>query len=290
MHSLVPIAKDTQAEQQYLNLLRELLNLSTKRETRNDHETRSLFGRQIRFDMRDGFPLLTTKRVYWTGVVAELIWFLRGDTNIAYLQSYGVKIWDKWADANGDLGPVYGAQWRRVPGVYEGGYIPDDIDQIANLIKGLREQPHSRRHIVDSWNPSQISDMALPPCHCLYQFYVGDDGRLSLQLYQRSADIFLGVPFNIASYALLLHIVAAMIGREPGEFVHTFGDVHLYGDHIEQAELQLTRKVKDAPKLSINTALLLHNTEVDVFDRMEPADFMVLNYRPHPTIKAEARE
>lgn len=263
-------------EDQYLDLLRELTGKTTTRETRNDTDTLSVFGRQIRFDMADGFPMLTTKRVFWKGIVAELLWFLRGDTNIAYLHEHGVRIWDEWADEDGELGPVYGAQWR---GKSTG------IDQISNVIKGLREAPYSRRHLVDSWNVTQLDIMKLPPCHCLFQFYVGDDGRLSLQLYQRSADIFLGVPFNIASYALLLHIVARMIGREPGEFVHTFGDAHLYGGHLEQAKLQLTREPLKFPELYIHPQI--DGTGVEVFEELVVTDFELMDYNSHAAIKAE---
>ncbi len=227
----------------YLKLLQTILTQGQAKEDRTGTGTLSLFAQQMRFNLRDGFPMLTTKKLHWKSIVHELLWFLSGDTNIAYLQNNGVKIWNEWADEAGNLGPVYGKQWR--------SWQTKDmqsIDQIANLIAGLKHQPHSRRHIVTAWNPCDIEDMALPPCHCLFQFYVHDN-ILSCQLYQRSADIFLGVPFNIASYALLTHLVAQQCGFSVGEFVWTGGDVHLYQNHIEQAKLQLTRMPKSLPNL-----------------------------------------
>ena len=267
-------ALDSHPEQQYLDMLRDLMNKRSNRETRNDGETVSLFGRQIRFDMKDGFPLLTTKKLHWHSIITELLWFLRGETNISYLKEHGVTIWDKWADKEGNLGPVYGYQWRKIGG-----------DQIATVIQGIMSQPTSRRHIVDSWNAEQVNDMALPPCHCLFQFYVGDDDRLSLGLYQRSADMFLGVPFNIASYAALLHIVAGMTGYEPGELIHTFGDYHVYGNHREQVQTQLARGPRQFPQLKINRDLSVMNIE-DVTS-LDPSDFVIEDYNPYPTIKAE---
>ncbi len=228
---------------QYLNLLSHVLEHGTDRSDRTGTGTRSVFGHQMRFDLSAGFPMLTTKRLHWKSIAHELLWFLNGDTNIAYLKQHGVRIWDEWADENGDLGPVYGAQWRSWP-AYHGGHI----DQIAKVVDQIRRNPHSRRLIVTAWNPALVDEMALPPCHCLFQFYVAD-GRLSCQLYQRSADIFLGVPFNIASYALLTAMVAQATGLQQGDFVHTLGDAHLYANHFEQARLQLTRKPGPLPTL-----------------------------------------
>lgn len=228
---------------QYLDLLAHVLEHGTDRSDRTGTGTRSVFGHQMRFDLAAGFPILTTKRLHWKSIAHELLWFLKGDTNIAYLKEHGVRIWDEWADENGDLGPVYGAQWRSWPD-YDGGHI----DQIAKVVDEIRRNPHSRRLIVTAWNPALVDEMALPPCHCLFQFYVAD-GRLSCQLYQRSADIFLGVPFNIASYALLTAMVAQATGLQPGEFLHTLGDAHLYANHFEQARLQLTRKPGPLPTL-----------------------------------------
>ncbi len=265
----------TRGEIQYLALLQELVFQDTTRQTRNDDGTRSVFGRQLRYDMADGFPLLTTKRVFWSGIVTELLWFLRGDTNIRWLQERGVHIWDEWADENGDLGPVYGAQWRK----WDDYSQLDSVDQIANVIKGLKEDPHSRRHIVSAWNVGELSHMALPPCHMMFQFYVGSDERLSMLMYQRSADMFLGVPFNIASYALLLHIVATIIGRVPGEFIHSMGDVHLYGNHMEQAKLQLTRKPTGFPNL-------IMPADLNINPEPEPSDFRLECYYPHDAIPA----
>src|SRR5690554_6651504 len=233
----------------------------------------SVFGRQLRYDLSQGFPLITTKRVHVRSIVYELLWFLRGDTNVRWLQERGVKIWDEWADENGDLGPVYGSQWRSWPDGRGG-----TIDQIANVVHSIRNKPDSRRHIVTAWNPAEVDDMALPPCHCLFQFYVAN-GRLSCQLYQRSADLFLGVPFNIASYALLTQMMAQVAGLEPGEFIHTLGDAHLYLNHLEQAELQLSRTPRPAPRLVLAPGVkqLLHF-------RFE--HIAIEGYDPHPHIKA----
>lgn len=258
---------------QYHDLLRHILDNGTKKEDRTGTGTVSCFGYQMRFDLSEGFPVLTTKKLHLRSIIHELLWFLKGDTNIQYLKDNGVRIWDEWADEDGNLGPVYGYQWRSWPN-------PDGThtDQIVKLIDQLKNKPDSRRHIVSAWNPSFIDDMALPPCHCLFQFYVADN-KLSCQLYQRSADTFLGVPFNIASYALLTLMLAQVCGYEPGEFVHTFGDVHLYNNHIEQAELQLTRDFRALPTMSINPNV------TDLFD-FKFEDFELKNYDPHPHIKA----
>jgi len=231
---------------QYLDLLAHVMAHGSDRGDRTGTGTRGVFGYQMRFDLADGFPVVTTKKLHLKSIIHELLWFLKGDTNIAYLKQNGVSIWDEWADENGDLGPVYGSQWRSWP-------APDGrhIDQIANLIEGLKTNPMSRRHIVSAWNPAEVDQMALPPCHCLFQFYVAD-GRLSCQLYQRSADIFLGVPFNIAAYALLTMMVAQVVGLKPGDFVHTLGDAHLYSNHFEQAALQLSRRPRPLPLMRIN--------------------------------------
>lgn len=260
--------------QQYHDLLQHLLDNGTKKEDRTGTGTLSCFGYQMRFNLQDGFPVLTTKKLHLRSIIHELLWFLKGDTNIAYLKEHGVRIWDEWADENGNLGPVYGYQWRSWPN-------PDGThtDQIAKLIHSLKHNPDSRRHIVSAWNPSFIDDMALPPCHCLFQFYVAD-GKLSCQLYQRSADTFLGVPFNIASYALLTLMLAQVCGLQPGEFVHTFGDVHLYLNHIEQAQLQLTRDCRPLPQMKLNPEI------TNLFD-FTFEDFELVNYDPHPHIKAE---
>ena len=258
---------------QYLDLMRRVLETGARKDDRTGTGTLSVFGHQMRFDLADGFPLVTTKKVHLKSVIHELLWFLSGNTNIRYLQENGVTIWDEWADENGDLGPVYGKQWRR----WE---TPDGrvVDQIAQLVQSLRNNPDSRRHIVSAWNPGDVDHMALPPCHCLFQFYVAG-GRLSCQLYQRSADIFLGVPFNIASYALLTLMLAQVCGYRPGEFVHTFGDAHLYSNHFEQARLQLSRTPRALPTMWINPAV------DDVFAfRFE--DFRLDGYDPHPHIAA----
>ncbi len=257
----------------YLDLLRHVLDTGTDRSDRTGTGTRSVFGYQMRFDLGEGFPLLTTKKLHLRSIIHELLWFLKGDTNIAYLKENGVTILDEWADANGDLGPVYGYQWRSWP-------APDGrhIDQIANLLKMLHGNPDSRRLIVSAWNPAQVDEMALPPCHCLFQFYVAE-GRLSCQLYQRSADIFLGVPFNIASYALLTMMVAHVTGLEPGHFVHTLGDAHIYSNHFEQARLQLSRTPKTLPVMRLNPEVR------DLFAfRFE--DFELQGYEADPAIKA----
>jgi thymidylate synthase len=259
---------------QYLDLLRHILDNGTDRPDRTGTGTRSVFGYQMRFDLSQGFPLLTTKKLHLKSIIYELLWFLRGETNVRWLQERGVRIWDEWADENGDLGPVYGSQWRSWPDG-EGG----TIDQIANVVESIKTKPDSRRHIVTAWNPAEVDDMALPPCHCLFQFYVAD-GKLSCQLYQRSADTFLGVPFNIASYALLTHIMAQVSNLEVGDFVHSFGDVHLYADHFEQARLQLTREPKPLPRLTLNP------DRTSIFD-FEYDDFQITGYQPDPHIAAK---
>ena len=257
----------------YHDLMRLVMETGTDRDDRTGTGTRSIFGHQMRFDLADGFPLVTTKKLHVRSIVVELLWFLRGDTNIAWLKENGVSIWDEWADENGDLGPVYGAQWRSWPAP-DGG----TIDQIEKLVAGIRASPASRRHIVTAWNPAQVDEMALPPCHCLFQFHVAD-GKLSCQLYQRSADIFLGVPFNIASYALLTHMIAHVCGLKVGEFVHTFGDAHIYHNHFEQVETQLARTPKPSPMLTITRNV------PSIFDfRYE--DFEFGGYDPDPHIKA----
>ena len=233
--------------QQYLDLLSHVLKHGNRREDRTGTGTLSIFGWQMRFDLSDGFPLLTTKKLHAHSIIHELIWFISGDTNIRYLRDNKVRIWDEWADKNGDLGPVYGQQWREWLSPYEG----QKIDQLSNVVEQIKSNPESRRVIVSAWNPSDIPKMALPPCHCLFQFYVAD-GRLSCQLYHRSADLFLGVPFNIASYALLTMMVAQVCGLEPGDFVHSFGDVHLYSNHLEQVDIQLSRTPKVLPIMKIN--------------------------------------
>ena len=259
--------------QQYLDLMRHVLENGHDKADRTGTGTRSVFGWQSRYDLSRGFPMVTTKKLHLKSIIHELLWFLQGDTNIAYLKENGVRIWDEWADENGDLGPVYGKQWRR----WE---TPDGrvIDQIAQLVASLKNNPDSRRHIVSAWNPGDVDHMALPPCHCLFQFYVAD-GRLSCQLYQRSADIFLGVPFNIASYALLTLMLAQVCGYRPGEFVHTFGDAHLYANHFEQARLQLSREPRALPTLWINP-------EVQDIFAFRFADFRLDGYNPHPHIAA----
>lgn len=257
--------------QQYLNLLNRILTEGTQKGDRTGTGTLSIFGHQMRFDLRDGFPLLTTKKLHLKSIIYELLWFLRGDTNVRYLQEHGVRIWNEWADENGELGPVYGHQWRSWPD-YKGG----TIDQIKNVVDMIKHNPDSRRMLVTAWNPAEVEDMALPPCHCLFQFYVAD-GRLSLQLYQRSADSFLGVPFNIASYALLLQMIAQVTGLEAGEFIHTTGDTHLYLNHLEQAKLQLTREPRTLPKMKINPDVK------DLFD-FKYEDFELIGYDPLPHI------
>jgi len=256
----------------YLDLLSEALNCGAAKPDRTGTGIRSLFGRQIRFDLQAGFPLVTTKRLHVKSIVHELIWFLRGDTNIAYLKANGVGIWDEWADANGDLGPVYGKQWRAWPG-------PDGrvYDQIEWLLAEIRRNPNSRRLIVSAWNVADIGQMKLPPCHCLFQFYVAD-GRLSCQLYQRSADLFLGVPFNIASYALLTHLIAEASGLRAGDFVHTFGDAHLYENHVDQAREQLARQPRALPTLKLAPIKSLFDLKAD--------DIAIEGYDPWPAIKA----
>ncbi len=259
--------------QQYHDLMRRVLDTGTKKEDRTGTGTISVFGHQMRFDLQDGFPMVTTKKLHLKSIIHELLWFLKGDTNIAYLKENGVRIWDEWADEHGDLGPVYGHQWRSWP-------TPDGrkIDQIANLIHMIKTNPDSRRLIVSAWNVADVDSMALPPCHCLFQFYVAD-GRLSCQLYQRSADIFLGVPFNIASYALLTMMIAQVTGLKPGEFVHTFGDAHLYLNHLDQAREQLSRAPYPLPEMHMNP----HVT--DIFD-FKYEDFELVGYQAHPHIKA----
>lgn len=260
--------------QPYLSLLERILNEGHQKGDRTGTGTLSVFGHQMRYDLQDGFPLLTTKKLHLKSIIYELLWFLRGDTNVRWLQDHGVRIWNEWADENGDLGPVYGHQWRSWPD-YRGG----TIDQIAQVEEMIKRNPNSRRMLVTAWNPAEVEDMTLPPCHCLFQFYVAD-GRLSLQLYQRSADTFLGVPFNIASYALLLQMMAQVTGLQPGEFVHTTGDTHLYLNHLEQARLQLSRTPRPLPKMVINPDVK------SIFDfRYE--DFQLLDYHPWPHIAAE---
>jgi thymidylate synthase len=258
---------------QYHDLLERVLKDGVEKHDRTGTGTLSVFGHQTRFDLAKGFPLVTTKKLHLKSIIYELLWFLKGDTNIGFLQEHGVRIWDEWADEKGDLGPVYGKQWRSWPKP-DGG----TIDQIAQVVAGIKRNPDSRRLIVTAWNPADIENMALPPCHCLFQFYVGN-GRLSCQLYQRSADIFLGVPFNIASYALLTMMVAQVTGLKPGEFIHTFGDAHLYLNHLEQAREQLARRPYPLPTMRLNPAVN------DIFGfRYE--DFTLENYQAHPHIKA----
>ena len=259
---------------QYLELLDRILTEGTTKSDRTGTGTKSVFGHQMRFNLEGGFPLLTTKKLHLKSIIHELLWFLSGDTNIKYLQENGVRIWNEWADENGELGPVYGHQWRSWPD-YDGG----TIDQIAGVVSQLRNNPDSRRMIVSAWNVAEVDSMALPPCHTMFQFYVAD-GRLSLQLYQRSADTFLGVPFNIASYALLLQMMAQVTGYRPGDFIHTTGDTHLYLNHLEQARLQLTRAPRLLPVMRINPAVK------SIFD-FKYEDFSLENYDPWPHIKAE---
>lgn len=259
--------------QQYHQLLQHILDHGTRKEDRTGTGTLSVFGYQMRFDLSEGFPLVTTKKVHLKSIIYELLWFLRGDSNIQYLKENGVSIWDEWADENGDLGPVYGHQWRHWPDG-KGG----EIDQIKQIIHQIKTNPDSRRIMVSAWNVAEVGQMALPPCHSLFQFYVAD-GKLSCQLYQRSADVFLGVPFNIASYALLTMMVAQVCGLKAGDFVHTFGDTHLYTNHLEQAKLQLSRDIRPLPQMKLNPAVK------DLFE-FTFEDFELVGYDPHPHIKA----
>jgi len=259
---------------QYLNLLDYILKHGVRKDDRTGTGTISVFGYQMRFDLQEGFPLLTTKKLHLKSIIHELLWFLKGETNIRYLNENGVTIWDEWADANGELGPVYGYQWRSWP-TADGRHI----DQISRVVDSLKNNPDSRRHIVSAWNVGEIENMALPPCHVLFQFYVAN-GKLSCQLYQRSADVFLGVPFNIASYALLTMMMAQVCGYEPGEFVHTLGDTHIYLNHIEQVKLQLTREPRKLPRMIINPEVK------SIFD-FKYTDFKLEDYNPHPHIKGD---
>ncbi len=261
------------SEQRYLSLMQEILDSGVDRGDRTGTGTRSLFSRQLRFDLREGFPALTTKKLHMPSVIHELLWFLSGDTNVAYLQENGVRIWNEWADENGELGPVYGQQWRRWRSANG-----QEIDQIANLIEGIKTNPNSRRHIVSAWNVGQLAEMALPPCHLLFQFYVSGN-ELSCQLTQRSADYFLGVPFNIASYALLTHMVAAQCGLQAREFIWCGGDVHLYHNHFEQAQIQISRKPFEFPTLQLND-------QIRSIDDYTAADITLVNYEHHPRIAA----
>jgi thymidylate synthase len=267
-----PPAPADHAERQYLGLLADIMQTGVQRGDRTGTGTLGVFGRQMRFDLAKGFPLLTTKKLHLRSIIVELLWFLRGETNIRYLKDHGVSIWDEWADAEGELGPVYGKQWRSWT-------APDGrvIDQISAVVEAIKTNPNSRRHIVSAWNPADVDDMALPPCHCLFQFFVAD-GKLSCQLYQRSADVFLGVPFNIASYALLTLMVAKVTGLAPGEFIHTFGDAHLYLNHLDQAKEQLRREPHPFPAMT-----LADKTDLFAF---ELSDFLVEGYQAHPGIKA----
>lgn len=259
---------------QYKDLMARVLAEGNERSDRTGTGTIGIFGHQMRFDLQAGFPMITTKKIHIRSLIHEVLWFLKGDTNVKYLNDNGVSFWNEWADENGDLGPVYGHQWRSWP-------TPngDSIDQISKVVEQIKTNPYSRRHLVVAYNPSDVDKMALPPCHAFFQFYVAN-GKLSCQLYQRSADVFLGVPFNIASYALLTHMVAQVCGLAPGEFIHTFGDAHLYKNHLEQARLQLTRETRPLPTLALNPAVK------DIFG-FKFEDFQILNYDPHPHIKAE---
>ncbi len=263
---------------QYLDLLRHVLESGAPKADRTGTGTLSIFGHQMRFDLAEGFPLLTTKKLHLKSIIHELLWFLAGDTNVAYLNEHGVRIWDEWADEQGDLGPIYGRQWRSWPAPGTTGRGGEDIDQIARVVAEIRDNPDSRRLVVSAWNVADLDRMALPPCHVLFQFYVAD-GRLSCQLYQRSADVFLGVPFNIASYALLTMMVAQVTDLQPGELVHTFGDAHLYRNHVEQSELQLQRKPRALPSMRLNPEVR------SIFD-FRYGDFELAGYRPHPHIPA----
>lgn len=271
-HAHSALRRPEHPERQYLDLLADILETGVQRGDRTGTGTLGVFGRQMRFDLAQGFPLLTTKKLHRKSIILELLWFLRGDTNVAWLQERGVSIWDEWADADGELGPVYGKQWRSWA-------APDGrvIDQMAHVVESLKTTPHSRRHIVSAWNPADVDDMALPPCHCLFQFFVAE-GKLSCQLYQRSADVFLGVPFNIASYALLTHMVAKVTGLQPGEFVHTLGDAHLYLNHIDQAREQLTREPYPFPTLTLADKRDLFSFNYE--------DFKVTGYKAHDKIAA----
>ena len=260
--------------QQYLDLMRLVLNTGSEKIDRTGVGTLSIFGHQMRFNLEDGFPMLTTKKLHLKSIIHELIWFLNGDTNITYLNQHGVRIWNEWADENGELGPVYGEQWRSWP-AGDG----ETIDQIVNLVSGLKDNPDSRRHLVTAWNPSVLKEMALPPCHCLFQFYVAD-GKLSCQLYQRSADIFLGVPFNIASYALLTLMLAQVTNYSPGEFIHTMGDAHIYKNHLAQVREQLARKPASLPRMQLNPNVK------NIFD-FSYEDFTLTDYDPAPHIAAK---
>jgi thymidylate synthase len=259
---------------QYLDLMELILSRGAEKRDRTGTGTLSVFGHQLRFTLDEGFPLLTTKKLHLKSIIYELLWFLAGDTNVKYLQDHGVRIWDEWADERGDLGPVYGQQWRSWP-AKDG----NTIDQIGNVVAMIKRNPDSRRLIVTAWNPADVDKMALPPCHCLFQFYVAE-GKLSCQLYQRSADVFLGVPFNIASYALLTIMVAQVTGLKPGDFIHTFGDAHLYLNHLEQARLQLSREPRRLPTVRLNPVV----KDILAF---QYEDFTIENYDPHPHIKAE---
>ena len=260
--------------QQYLNLLQHVLDEGTEKGDRTGTGTRSIFGHQMRFNLQESFPLVTTKKLHLKSIIYELLWFLRGDSNISYLNEHGVRIWDEWADANGELGPIYGKQWRSWP-----DYNGNTIDQISRAVETLRRNPDSRRIIVSAWNVADLDEMALAPCHCMFQFYVAE-GRLSCQLYQRSADLFLGVPFNIASYALLTLMMAQVADLEPGDFVHTFGDAHIYQNHLEQVQLQLKREPRPLPTMHLNPEVK------SIFD-FKYRDFKLENYNPHPHIKGK---
>ena len=258
---------------EYLSLLEHIMESGVLKSDRTGTGTKSVFGYQMRFDLQKGFPLLTTKKVHLKSIIYELLWFIKGDTNIKYLNDHGVTIWDEWADKNGNLGPVYGSQWRSWKGA--DGKV---TDQLSSLIEGIKMNPDSRRHIISAWNPAEVDKMALPPCHAMFQFYVAN-GRLSCQLYQRSADVFLGVPFNIASYALLTMMVAQVCGLKPGEFIHTFGDAHIYTNHFDQVTLQLSRDTRKLPVMKLNPAI------ESIFD-FKFEDFILEGYDPHPGIKA----